>query len=89
MKPAFKLPDRKVDDWVTAGGGEGTPPSAAPAERSVEHATPQPKLKPARLTVDLEPRLHARFKAACALNSTDMVTEVRHFIETWTAEHSQ
>lgn len=73
MKPAFKLPDRKrVDDWV-AGGGEGAA---------------VPKIKPARLTIDLPPELHARFKAACALNSTDMVTEVRGFIEDWTQKHS-
>jgi hypothetical protein len=85
MKPAFKLPDRKVDDWVAGAGEGGPPPSAAPAERP----PPAPKLKPARLTIDIEPGLHARFKAACALNATDMVTEVRQFIESWTTEHSR
>jgi hypothetical protein len=74
MKPAFKLPDRqRVDDWVASGGGEGVQP---------------PKSKPARLTIDLPAKLHARFKSACALNSTDMVTEVRSFIEAWTQKHS-
>jgi hypothetical protein len=86
MKPAFKLPDRKVDDWVT-GPGEGGPPAPAPTEPA-ERTPPVPKLKPARLTVDLDPGLHARFKAACALNTTDMVTEVRSFIEEWTQKHS-
>jgi len=81
MKPAFKLPDRKVDEWV-AGGGEGAQP------QPIERLPSTPKLKPARLTIDLERGLHARFKAACALNSTDMVTEVRNFIEEWTQKHS-
>jgi hypothetical protein len=74
MKPVFKMPERKrVEDWVTAAGeGEGI----------------KPKVKPARLTIDLPPELHARFKAACALSGTDMVTEVRMFIEDWTQKHS-
>jgi hypothetical protein len=77
MKPAFKMPERKsVDDWV----------SAATPEREGEGA--KPKVKPARLTIDLAPEEHARFKAACALNSTDMVSEVRAFIKEWTQKHS-
>ena len=81
MKPAFKLPDRKVDEWVS-GAGEGG------QQRASEPEPPAPKVKPARLTVDIDPGLHARFKAACALNTTDMVTEVRQFIEEWTQKHS-
>ena len=38
----------------------------------------------ARLTIDLPPELHAKFKAACALRGTRMIDEVRKFIETWT-----
>ena len=82
MKPSFKLPDRKVDEWV-AGGGEGTQ-----SNRQEERPLQASKLKPARLTIDLEPSLHAKFKAACALNATDMVTEVRQFIVDWTQKHS-
>jgi hypothetical protein len=69
MKPAFRLPDRKaVDDWVGGGAeGEGT----------------QPKVKLARLTIDLDPELHAKFKAACAMRRTRMIDEVRSFIETY------
>ncbi len=69
MKPAFSLPNRKVDDWVNRGG------EAAEA--------PAPKVKPARLTIDLHPELHAKFKSACALRGTNMVDEVRSFIENW------
>ena len=82
MKPAFKLPDRKVDDWVSRAGEGGQ-------ERPHDTTPTPPKVKPSRLTVDIDPGLHARFKAACALNATDMVTELRQFIESWTAEHSR
>jgi hypothetical protein len=38
-------------------------------------------VKMARLTtIDLEAPLHAKFKAVCTLDGTDMVTEVREFI---------
>jgi hypothetical protein len=70
MKPAFKLPERKVEQWV-AGGGEGAPP----------------KVKLSRLTIDLDPDLHARFKAACAMGRTRMIDEVRDFIESYVQKH--
>jgi len=38
----------------------------------------------ARLTIDLPPELHAKFKSACALRGTKMIEEVRRFIEDWT-----
>jgi hypothetical protein len=76
MKPAFSLPQRKpVDEWVERAGG--APPTPAPAE-------PQPKIKLARLTIDLDPELHAKFKAACAIRRTRMIDEVRTFIEAYT-----
>ncbi len=71
-KPAFSLPQRKVQEWVD-GAGEGARP---------------PKGKSARLTIDLDADLHARFKAACALSGTDMVSEVRQFIGGWTQKNS-
>jgi len=46
-------------------------------------------LQPARLSIDLDPVLPARFKEARAVNATDMVTEARPFIESWTALYSQ
>jgi len=83
MKPAFKMPERKrVDDWVAAAG-EGEGRAQVPSARA-----PMPKVKLARLTIDLEQDDHARFKSACALNSTDMVTEVRAFIKAWIQKHS-
>jgi hypothetical protein len=75
MKPAFSLPQRRpVDEWVENRGGEAP---AAPV-------TPQPKIKLARLTIDLDPDLHAKFKAACAMRRTRMIDEVRTFIEGYT-----
>ncbi len=44
--------------------------------------------KPARLTIDLQPELHARFKATCALRTTRMIDEVRRFIEEWTQKNA-
>lgn len=81
-KPAFKMPDREkhVDDWVAGAGEEGQPPQPQP------EAKPK-KVKMARLTIDLEVPLHAKFKAICALDGTDMVTEVRHFIAQRTQKH--
>jgi hypothetical protein len=75
MKPAFSLPQRQaVDDWV-GRGGEATPPAAA------EQGEQMLKVKLARLTIDLDPELHAKFKAACAMRRTRMIDEVRRFIE--------
>jgi hypothetical protein len=77
-KAAFKLPERPAtnpaaDAWV----GEGT---AIPAGQPKA----APVVKPARLTIDLPPELHARFKSACALKGTKMVAEVVRFIEDYT-----
>jgi hypothetical protein len=48
---------------------------------------PESTGKMARLTIDLEPDLRDRFKAACAMRRTKMVDEIRRFIEEWTQEH--
>lgn len=74
-RTGFKLPTREaqeVQGWVEEG--------AAPARAVGE--------KPARLTIDLPQQLHARFKAACAINQTRMVEEVTRLIEDWTQKHS-
>jgi hypothetical protein len=80
-KPPFKMPDREksIDDWVAGAGEEGQPPQPQLGAK--------PKVKMARLTIDLEAPLHAKFKAICALDGTDMVTEVRHFIVQRTQKH--
>ncbi|MCU1294299.1 MAG: ParG [Bryobacterales bacterium] len=67
MKPAFKLPERRAIDEWVDKAGEGA----------------QPKVKLARLTIDLDPDLHAKFKAACAMRRTRMIDEVRGFIEAY------
>ena len=85
MSSKFKMPPKApqdVQEWV-----EGTMAPEAPS------ATPEapgrlPGAKQARLTIDLPPQLHARFKAACAMNRTRMVEEVTRFIEDWTQKHS-
>ena len=81
-KTPFKLPAARTtvssaaDAWV----GDGAP---APAARKAAPAS-----KPARLTIDLPPELHARFKSACALQGTKMVAEVIRFIQSYTQKHS-
>jgi hypothetical protein len=80
-KTPFRMPPRtepaaaKLDQWVA--GEEGTAAAAPP-----KAAKPTGKL--ARLTIDLPPELHAKFKSTCALRGTRMIDEVRRFIEGWT-----
>jgi hypothetical protein len=52
---------------------------------TAEAPKPEPvhKVKPARLTIDIDPDLYARFKSTCAMRGTNMVDEVRMFIERW------
>ena len=81
----FKMPARAVQDvqeWVGGGTAPAGPPVAPKAP-----AKPTSGQK-ARLTIDLPQQLHARFKAACAINQTRMVEEVTRFIEDWTQKHS-
>jgi hypothetical protein len=77
-KTPFKMPVRPVTAEADAWVGN-TAPAAAP-----EKPTRSQGEKPARLTIDLPPDLHAHFKAACALKKTGMVEVVREFIEDWT-----
>lgn len=84
-RTGFKLPARDaqgVQGWVEEG--------AAPAEPAAMPRVPVRAAsgKQARLTIDLPQQLHARFKAACAINQTRMVEEVTRFIEEWTQKHS-
>jgi hypothetical protein len=78
-KTPFRMPNRaaapasKIDEWVSGGEGGPAPPVAKPEKGKV-----------ARLTIDLPPELHARFKAGCALKGTRMIDEVRRLIEEWT-----
>lgn len=79
-RTTFKQPrqaSEAADDWVRSGG------EAQPA--SAPESPPAGKL--ARLTIDLPPELRDRFKAACAMQRTKMVDEVRRFIEEWTQKH--
>jgi hypothetical protein len=73
--PTFSLPtrkaDQKLDQWVNG---------------TTEGQGSQPKAKPARLTIDLDPEVHAKFKAKCALRGTNMVDEVRSFIDSRIAD---
>ena len=85
MSGRYKLPPEKaapaaqLDEWVK--GAEQTPAPAAPPAPSPTGG------KLARLTIDLPPELHARFKATCALKGTRMIDQVRGFIEDWTQKN--
>ncbi len=84
-RTGFKLPTREaqnVQGWVEEG--------AAPSEAAAAPKVPARAAsgKQARLTIDLPQQLHARFKAACAINQIRMVEEIARFIEDWTQKHS-
>jgi len=79
MPPRPENAATKVDQWVTGGEEAAAPVLATRVER--------PAGKLARLTIDLPPELHAKFKATCALRGTRMIDEVRQFIEGWTQKH--
>jgi hypothetical protein len=84
-KTSFKMPPRsepvaaKIDEWVAGRELVASPESITKANR--------PQGKVARLTIDLTPELHAKFKATCALRGTRMIDEVRQFIEGWTQKN--
>ena len=81
----FKMPPKApqgVQEWVEGAGAPQAPPTGPEAPGRL------PGAKQARLTIDLSPQLHARFKAACAINRTRMVEEVTRFIEDWTQKNS-
>jgi hypothetical protein len=82
-KTAFRQPGARplpaaAEEWVTKTG-------SAAAEAGPGH----PPTKPARLTIDLPPELHTRFKTACAQQRTKMKEEVLRFIEQWTRRHEE
>lgn len=81
----FKMPPKApqgVQEWVEGAVALQTSPEVPEAPGRL------PGAKQARLTIDLSPQLHARFKAACAIKRTRMVEEVTRFIEDWTQKHS-
>ncbi len=81
----FKMPPKApqgVQEWVEGAAPPQTSPEVPEAPGKL------PGAKQARLTIDLSPQLHARFKAACAIKRTRMVEEVTRFIEDWTQKHS-
>ena len=81
----FKMPEksaRDVESWVS---GEEARATAKPDQAT---STAPITGKVARLTIDLPPELHARFKATCALKGTRMIDQVRGFIEDWTQKNS-
>jgi hypothetical protein len=79
MPPRADAAGAQLDQWVA-----GKTEAATAADTSRPERTPG---KLARLTIDLPPDLHARFKATCALRGTRMIDEVRRFIEDWTQKH--
>ena len=85
MSSKFKMPPKAlqgVQEWVAGAVAPEAQPAAPEVSGRLSGA------KQARLTIDLPPQLHARFKAACAINRTRMVEEVTRFIADWTQKHS-
>lgn len=71
--PAKQPTPEAIDAFVSGGHGK-------------DNGQKTPAAKGARLTIDLTPDQHTRFKAACTLTRRKMVDEVRQFIERRTAE---
>jgi len=81
-KTAFRQPTARplpveAESWVKSAADSVPSPTPIAVQEG----------KPARLTIDLPPSLHADFKAACARRRTRMVDEVRQFIEEWTQKN--
>ena len=75
-------PARDVESWVSGEEARG-------AEKPEQVISTKPTAgKVARLTIDLPPELHGRFKAACALKGTRMIDQVRGFIDDWTQKNT-
>ena len=79
MPQRAEAPTAQLDQWVT-GKPDPAPVIEAPRPERIAG-------KIARLTIDLPPEVHAKFKATCALRGTHMIDEVRGFIEEWTQKH--
>ena len=65
---------KKVDISVRPPGRRVPPVADAWVGSDATSSAAGGKLK--RLTIDLDPELHARFKARCAMRGTKMVAEV-------------
>jgi hypothetical protein len=81
----FKQPHARplpvaAENWIK----DAAPLTTADTEKTNRMTTG----KLARLTIDLQPELHSRFKATCALRTTRMIDEVRRFIEEWTQKNA-
>jgi hypothetical protein len=76
-KPTGGKPD--PDAWIQ--GSSPTPPAAPPtAAERVPPRPAQPEAKPKRLTIDLEPTLHAKVKVASAQAGRTMAEMVREIL---------
>ncbi len=76
MKPTVGKPDPEA--WI-----QGSSPTTTPAPAATDKVTPpatQPEGKPKRLTIDLEPALHAKVKVASAQAGRTMAEMVREIL---------
>jgi hypothetical protein len=84
-KVTIRHPARPADPALDAWVG-GSTPEPVPAPEVDPIKPPRPP-KPVRLTIDLAPDTHAKFKAACAIHRTNMIGEVTKMIEGWIKRH--
>lgn len=80
MSSKFKMPARGAQDvqgWVDEGAAS-VGVTAAPKEAARAIGEQQ-----TRLSIDIPSQLHARFKAACAINQTRMGEQITRLIDEW------
>ena len=72
--------DPAAADAFVAGGAEQPAPSPATPP---EPERPAEKVKPKRLTIDIDPSLHRRLKARAAQDGTTIADVARSLLQEW------
>lgn len=80
-KPATVIDPAAAEAFVAGGAEQPAPPPAAPQAREPEK--PAEKVKPKRLTIDLDPELHLRLKTLVPRAGTTIADLARDLFSQW------